>query len=156
MGSTTEGEERICFVICPIGDSGTKTRKRSDALFNCIITPVLNKLNYKPLRGDKILSLGMIVNQTVRDIVRSSLVIADLTGGNPNVFYELAIRHILRKPLIQMAIQGRKKIPFDIAGSRVIYYTLDSVEDAKVQLENAIITVERGDPEMDTHPYPLN
>src|SRR5215469_1439829 len=111
----TEGEKKICFVICPIGLPSTKIRKRSNALLDCIITPVLENLNYNVIRGDETPNPGIIINQVVLDIVRSSLVIADLTGGNPNVFYELAIRHILRKPLILVRhIQDRKEIPFDI------------------------------------------
>ena len=79
------------------------------------------------------------------------LVIADLTGRNANVFYELAIRHAIKKPLIQMIEKG-EKIPFDIAATRVIsidHKDLDSVEDAKKELEKQISSIEGYNSEVD-------
>jgi hypothetical protein len=76
--------------------------------------------------------------------VDDPLVVADLTGINPNVFYELAIRHVIRKPLVQI-IQKGEKIPFDVAGMRTIqvdHRDLDSVEDAKADIQRQIKAVE--------------
>jgi hypothetical protein len=73
-------------------------------------------------------------------------VIADLTDQNPNVFYELAIRHSSRKPLIQLMTSGQA-IPFDVATERTIFYDthdLDSVEDAKAQLSEQVQAIESG------------
>ena len=56
-----------------------------------------------------------------------------MTGQNPNVFYELAIRHATRKPFIQLIKKG-ERIPFDVAGTRTIsvnHHDLDSVDEAK-------------------------
>jgi hypothetical protein len=67
-------------------------------------------------------------------------VIADLTYRNPNVFYELAIRHCLRKPYIQL-INKVESIPFDVAGTRTIpvdHHDLDSVEEAKKEIVKQI------------------
>lgn len=62
----------------------------------------------------------MIASQVIQYVVEAPLVVADLTGRNPNVFYELALRHALRKPLVQL-IQKGEEIPFDVAGTRTIY-----------------------------------
>lgn len=70
--------------------------------------------------------------------------IADLTGRNPNVFYELAIRHTVKKPVIQMIEKG-EAIPFDISTTRTIqidHRDLDSVEKAKKELERQIRAIE--------------
>jgi len=67
-------------------------------------------------------------------------VLADLTGGNPNVFYELAIRHATGRPYIQIIEKG-ESIPFDISGVRTIQIDsrdIDSIEDAKSQLGKQI------------------
>jgi hypothetical protein len=66
--------------------------------------------------------------------------VADLTERNPNVFYELAIRHAIRKPLIQI-IKSDEQIPFDVAGTRTIpvdHRDLDSVEFAKAEIVRQI------------------
>lgn len=70
--------------------------------------------------------------------------VADLTGHNPNVFYELAIRHAIRKPVVQI-IQKGETIPFDVAQNRTIevdYRDLDSVADCRKKLVEQIHMVE--------------
>ena len=79
-------------------------------------------------------------------IIECPLVIADLTDSNPNVFYELAIRHAFRKPYIQVISKGQK-IPFDLSGIRTIevdIQDLDSVEKAKNEIENQILEFDKG------------
>lgn len=79
-------------------------------------------------------------------IISADLVIADLTGNNPNVFYELAIRHSYRKPTIQI-IKGEMDIPFDVANMRTISYetTLSGADTAKKDIESMLISIEDGD-----------
>jgi hypothetical protein len=72
--------------------------------------------------------------------------VADLTGGNPNVFYELAIRHGLKKPFIHM-IEAAESIPFDNAQVRTIpidLTDLDSVDRAKKEVQSQIESIEKG------------
>ena len=129
-----------CFVICPIGESNSEIRKRSDQLLRFVLEPVLSECGYKAVRSDSMPKSGMITKQIINMIMHSPLVIADLTGGNPNVFYELALRHVSFKPYIQMINEG-ENIPFDIQGVRTINVNLtdlDSVENAKKELSNQI------------------
>src|SRR3974390_1966415 len=112
-------QEKICFVICPIGDENTPIRKRSDQIFKHIIEPAVKEDGYKCLRSDHIPSPGLITSQVIEHLINSDLVIADLSGHNPNVFYELTIRHAIQKPFIQLIERG-EKIPFDISGLRTI------------------------------------
>lgn len=133
---TAKEISQTCFVICPIGDAGTETRRRSDQVLRHIIEPAVEKYNFKALRADQISEPGMITSQIIQNIVESPLVIADLTERNPNVYYELAIRHAIRKPLIQM-IQKGEALPFDVAGTRTIHFDhkdLDSVEEVKAEI----------------------
>jgi len=88
----------------------------------------------------------------IQRIVDDPLVIADLTDRNPNVFYELAVRHALRKPLVQIIRKG-DPIPFDVAGMRTIsvdHHDLDSVEEAKQELGRQIETVTKASARMET------
>lgn len=86
----------------------------------------------------------MITSQVIQRIIDDPLVIADLTGSNANVFYELAIRHAIRKPLVQV-IQKGEKIPFDVAGMRTVpvdHKDLDSVDEARSEIEKQIRATE--------------
>jgi hypothetical protein len=130
--------ERICFVIAPIGEPDSETRKRSDQVLKHVISPAAAECGYKALRADQISEPGMITSQVIQHVVEDPLVIADLTDRNPDVFYELAIRHAIRKPLVQMIKKG-EQIPFDVAGTRTIpldHKDLASVDDAKREVIN--------------------
>lgn len=89
---------------------------------------------------------GLITKAIIEQIISSDLVIADLTGSNPNVFYELAIRHSYRKPAIQI-IKGTVDIPFDVANVRTVSYetTLAGAEAAKKEISSMMESIERED-----------
>lgn len=130
------GQERNCFVICPIGEPDSETRRRSDQVFKYIIAPAVETLGYTPLRADKIDKPGLITSQVIQRIVSDELVVADLTDSNPNVFYELALRHAIRKPFIHLIMKG-ERVPFDVAGTRTImfdHHDLDSVDTARDEI----------------------
>lgn len=135
-----------CFIICPIGKDDSDERKHSDKLLNHVFKPVLDSNQYNTIRADKVAKVGLITTQIINLILESSLVIADLTDQNPNVFYELALRHASRKPYIQVIKKGQN-IPFDLAGVRTIEVDikdLDDVENAKKRIEDHIKEIENG------------
>ncbi len=145
-------EERICFVIAPIGEEGTEIRRRSDQVLKHIITPAAKECGYKAVRADTISEPGMITSQVIQHLVEDPLVIADLTGRNPNVFYELAVRHAVRKPCVQI-IQIGEPIPFDVSQSRTIqvdHHDLDSAARCKEELVRQIHSVEKDPSDIDT------
>ena len=140
----TDTNEKICFVIAPIGEPESDTRKRSDQILQHIIRPAVESCGYKAVRADKMDEPGMIPNQIIRHVVDDPLVIADLTGQNANVFYELAIRHAIRKPLVQI-IDKVEDIPFDIGAMRTIqvdHQNPESVEEAKTKIRKQIQSLE--------------
>lgn len=144
--------EKICFVIAPIGTENSETRKRSDQVFRHIIEPVAKEHGYKAMRADQMSKPGSITTQIVDQILNAELVVADLTGHNANVLYELAIRHVVRKPVVQM-IQSGEGLPFDIAAQRTIqldHKDLDSVEAAKIELSKQITSVEKDVTQVDS------
>lgn len=143
---TTKHEKKICFVISPIGEDDSDTRKRSDQVLKHIITGAVEQLGYEVIRADKISEPGIITHQILQYIVDAPLVIADLTERNPNVFYELALRHAIRKPLVQLIKKG-ELIPFDVAATRIIQFdlhNLDSVEAAKTEIIAQVKSLEAG------------
>jgi len=143
---TVKPEKKICFVISPIGEDESETRKRSDQVLKHIITGPAEQLGYEVIRADKISEPGIITTQIIQYIVDSALVIADLTERNPNVFYELAIRHAIRKPLVQLIKKG-EPIPFDVAATRIIQFdihNLDSVATAKEEIVSQVKSLEAG------------
>lgn len=143
---------KTCFVIAPIGEPESEIRKRSDQVFNHVITPAVQKFGYDPLRADHISEPGLISSQVIQHIVNDPLVVADLTGRNPNVFYELALRHALRSPLVQI-IQAGEQIPFDVAGMSTIYVDhqdLDSVANAKGAIVKQVKAIEEKPADIET------
>ena len=144
--------EKICFVIAPIGETESETRKRSDQILKHVISPAAVECGYSATRADQISEPGMITSQVIQHIVDDPLVIADLTERNPNVFYELAIRHAIRKPLVQLIKKG-EQIPFDVAGTRTIHVDhrdLDSVEEAKTEIIAQIRSLEADSSKLET------
>jgi len=134
---------KTCFIICPIGSEESETRKRSDQVLKHIVTPAVRQCGYEdPVRADSITEPGNIASQVIQRIYDADLVVADLTERNPNVFYELAVRHAAKKPVIMMMKAGGT-IPFDVAQDRVIFYDhkdLDSAEKCKKDIVKQILS----------------
>jgi hypothetical protein len=146
MTQSSKGESRrSCFVIAPIGEPGTETRKRSDQLLKHIFVKALEPLGFAVLRADKISEPGMITVQVINRIMDADLVVADMTGHNANVFYELAARHAVEKPVIHV-IEAGQEIPFDTADLRTISISLDleGAENAIEQIRLQARDIESG------------
>ncbi len=111
--------ETTCFYITPIGQVDTEQRKHSDLFLEHIVEPALQAFNLNVVRADQIDRPGVITKQIVDYLLNSKLVVVDLSFHNPNVFYELAIRHMVRKPVVQITRQS-EHIPFDVNTVRTI------------------------------------
>lgn len=113
--------EEECFFIAPIGADGGETRRRSDGVLDFIVTPAAEQLGLQAVRADKVAKPGQITLQVVEHVLSSRAVVADLTGANANVFYELAIRHTAKLPVVLICEADEiDKLPFDIQQMRVI------------------------------------
>jgi hypothetical protein len=141
-------QPKRCFVIAPIGSDGSPERLRSDQVLQHVIRPAAMECGYDAasiVRADKEAAAGIISTQVVNHLMEDELVIADLTGHNPNVFYELAIRHAVGKPVVQIIEKG-ERIPFDISHVRTImldHHDLDSAAFCRAELARSIRAVER-------------
>lgn len=138
-------KEKNCFVISPIGDPDTPQRKRADTVLKHIFKPALEPLGYVVIRADEISTPGSITLQVLERVLESSVVLADLTDHNPNVFYELAVRHAAKRPVIHV-IASNQKIPFDVADLRTIPLDtdLDGAERTRAQIRDQVKNIEAG------------
>lgn len=111
--------QTTCFYITPIGEEGSEQRQHSDLFLSSIVEPALAAFGLTVIRADAIDKPGMITRQVIEHILRARLVIADLSFHNPNVFYELALRHATRLPVVQIVRNG-DSVPFDVGQMRTI------------------------------------
>jgi hypothetical protein len=114
--------ERECFLIAPIGDERSEIRKRSDLVHEYIVSPAAEELGQVAVRADQLATPGRITRQIIDHLLHARSAVADLTGRNPNVFYELAVRHTARMPVALIVDEGEAALPFDIAQMRVIRF----------------------------------
>jgi len=92
-----------------------------DEVYKLFITGALNEAGYDVFRADDLRSQRSILQDIISSIVSCDLIVADLTGANPNVFYELGLAHGLKKPVILLT-QDLSDIPFDLKPYRVLRY----------------------------------
>ena len=117
--SSSAGSTKTCFYISPIGEDNSEERKHSDLFLESIVSPAFEKFGYTVVRADQIGSPGMITSQIIEYIMDSDFVVCDLSFHNPNVFYELALRHTTKRATIHI-IRKNDSIPFDVNDCRTI------------------------------------
>ena len=139
--------EKSCFIITPIGEPGSKIRRHMNGIIDEAIIPVLqagiNEISYKEDVAHRLYDSTAIVKQIYEKLYEDDLVIANLTGLNPNVMYELAIRFCIGKPVIVIAEEDTA-LPFDVKDHRTIFYINDAqgITELKENLVNALNTID--------------
>jgi hypothetical protein len=118
-------QKEQCFIITPIGDENSEIRRHIEGIIDAVIKPALEEW-YEIEVAHRISTPGSITKQIIEAIYNSKLVIANLTNCNPNVMYELALRHGIGKPVIMIAVEGTK-LPSDIMMQRTIFYRNDAL-----------------------------
>ena len=139
---TRSEDMKKCFVISPIGEEGSDTRSNADKLFKYVIKPVCEVCEFEPIRVDKLNDANSITQTIIEQLETADLVIADMTGHNPNVFYEMGYRARTKKPMIHLRKKG-ETLPFDVNTIRTLEYDLtdlDSVEEVKERLKKTTET----------------
>src|SRR6266568_694802 len=137
-------EKKLCFVVSPIGKPDSEVRTHADWVLDGIIRPVMDKFpDFIVKRADDDPRPGQIDVHMIDDLLNADLVIADLSLLNPNVFYEIGIRHMAQKPIIHMQLAS-EDVPFDVSLYRAVKFSLAKHRDidaAKSDLEKAVQAV---------------
>lgn len=123
-----EAPETRCFVIGPIGNKfapmgspGRESYEQALEVFEKVIQPACQSQGVEPIRADHIAVSGEITEQVFRHLYEDEVVIADLSGANPNVMYELGLRHT--RPLLTIQIGEYGQLPFDVTAVRTIQFS---------------------------------
>jgi hypothetical protein len=137
-------KSKLCFVVSPIGAEDSEERIHADWLLELIIKPVMADFpDYRVKRADEDPRPGLIDAQMINDLLNAELVIADLSLLNPNVFYEIGIRHMAQKPIIHMQLTSERP-PFDVSLYRAIKFARTRPKDldhARAELKRAVEAV---------------
>lgn len=120
----------LCFVLMPFN-------KEFDSIYNSVIKPCVVNLGFDCKRADEIFSTKVIISDIQECIQNSKFLITDLTGRNPNVFYELGFAHALKKEVI-LITQSKEDVPFDVQHIRYIKYNIEDLGKLKDALIKTI------------------
>ena len=114
----SNGAAAYVFVLMPFKETFFAT-------YESIIKPIAKELECQIKQANEIHKADVIIDSIFTEIAKADFLIADATGKNPNVFYEIGYAHALGKKVIIMT-QDHKDIPFDISRIRYIKYSLDA------------------------------
>jgi hypothetical protein len=118
--ASTNGKARakdVCFVISPFGGWHDEYHRE-------IFCAAIKSAGLEPVRADDLFRSSNIVHDIWHLVTTSRVLLADLTGKNPNVFYELGLAHAARKPVLLLT-QSMDDVPFDLRALRVITYDVE-------------------------------
>lgn len=130
-------EARRVFVISPIGEPGSSERRAADQVLQHVIKRALPEPHYLVQRADESPNPGEITSRIIRAILNADLIVIDLSGHNPNVFYEAAVAHSFGIPAVHMQRVGDSRA-FDLKDVNTITYDVsdpDSVAEAAKAVE---------------------
>ena len=111
-----EIDPKLCFIIMPFGPE-----ELTDVYEYFVKPSIETNCALKCERGDDVFGSNVIMDDIRRSIERARIVVADLTGRNPNVFYEVGIAHTLNKEVLLLS-QSMSDVPFDLRHRRVLVY----------------------------------
>ena len=124
-GNNSETVMPNVFVLMPFDED-------FDAVYKDFIKLVMEEVGFGVVRADEIKGQNNILRDVIKGIAQSDLIVADMTGANANVFYELGIAHALRKSVIHIT-QNRDDSPFDIEAYRSLEYDTHFSEIGKAK-----------------------
>jgi hypothetical protein len=114
----TSNNVDLCFTIMPFGGW-------FDDYYSSIYCPAIENAGLNPCRADDLYRPSTIVHDIWSYTQKAKIILADLTGKNANVFYELGLAHALAKPAI-LVVENMDDVPFDLRALRVIEYDKNS------------------------------
>lgn len=133
-----KARQQFCFVSMPF-------LPEHKEIYDRAIEPAIRRAGLEPLSPIAISDPGPIFDSIMDVINRSAVVIADITGNNPNVFFEIGIAYSLGKKVILIS-QDVENIPFYTRSWRILLYqnTRDGADKLKGILAEALVEAEKG------------
>jgi O-acetyl-ADP-ribose deacetylase (regulator of RNase III) len=133
-----------CFVIMPFGEKTDLKRKvvKFDAIYADLIAPAISAAGLTPVRCDELYEAGLIQRKMLEHIRDARAAVVDISLLNANVFYELGIRHTLRRSLTVLVRRSGTNVPFNISNMNVIEYDESDrarLADAKAQITTFLV-----------------
>jgi len=126
-------DSNLCFVLMPF-------EEKMRPIYDGHICKIIESERLNCLRADEIVGTNLITWDVWEKINRARFLIADLTGKNANVFYEVGLAHALGKEVILLT-QTMDDVPFDLKALRCIVYsyTPKGMKDMEIKLKETII-----------------
>ena len=155
----------LCFVLMPFGKKAIPSGSTVDfdAVYQDLIAPAISAAGMEPLRADAEVGGGVIHKPMFERLILCDFAVADLTGANANVFYELGLRHGIRPATTVLLFAGTERMAFDVAPLRAVPYQLGAdgkpsgVEAAREGLRKLLdaARAQRGEPSTDSPVFQL-
>lgn len=129
----------LCFVLMPFNKKRDERGREIDfnAIYSRLIAPAISAADMEPIRADEEQVGGSIHKPMYERLMLCEYAVADLTTANPNVYYELGVRHALRPHTTVMIFAEGTGLPFDIAYSRCLPYAVGPDGQPAVVEDNA-------------------
>jgi hypothetical protein len=110
------------------------------AQYERVIRPAIEEAGLKCVRGDEIYTEQAIIQDIWRSIRQARVIVAELSGRNPNVMYEIGLAHAIGKPIVLLT-RNQEDVPFDLRALRYIYYDPNNPfwgEDLQAELTKVV------------------
>jgi hypothetical protein len=132
-----------CFVVMPFGKKPLPDGRTYDfdKVYRVIIQRAVQQAGMKALRADETAGSRLIHSDMFKDLRDRAVVLADLSLENPNVFYELGIRHVMAPSGTVLMCRKGTELPFDVRLSRVIFYKFEGDDLDWEEVEETIKTL---------------
>jgi hypothetical protein len=121
MADMEQVKKPTCFVIMPISDTPGYEAGHFGRVYEHLLKPAITQAGFNAVRADDTNKTDYIVVGIIQKIVESEMVLCDFSARNPNVMYELGIRHAFDKPVVLIRDRNTDKV-FDIQGLRYTEY----------------------------------
>lgn len=136
---------RECFVVMPYGNKpfpdGSGRQYDFEKVWRVLIARAVREAGMVPVRSDQRASSGLVHSEMFRDLRDREVVLADLSLDNPNVFYELGVRHVMNASGTVLICRRNASLPFDVGLSRVIFYDFDGQSFDWEEVERVVKTL---------------
>ena len=130
-------QKDICLVIMPFSDPQGYNQGHFRKIYDQILAPAIEMAGFTPMRIDENAESTMIHAKLLDQLINAPMVLCDLSSKNPNVLYELGIRHAFDKPVVLVQEKGQERI-FDIAGLTTTEYRRERLYDEVVEDQKLI------------------